>query len=81
MRVIVRFSLNNDRQSRLRNRLKPILEQHGIAWSGTNTGTYEGDIQESDLRDAMRAFWNSMNSYRGLATLDHFWMYADRPND
>lgn len=78
MRVIVRFSLNNDKGSGLRNRLKPILENHGIMWTGANTGTYEGNVGEADLRDAMRLFWNSMNSYQGIATLDHFWMYADR---
>jgi hypothetical protein len=47
-------------------------------WTGANTGTYEGNVSEADLRDAMRQFWNAMNNYMGAATLDHFWMYADR---
>jgi hypothetical protein len=42
MRVIVRFSLNMDRGSKLRNQLKAILEKYGIMWTGRKTGTYEG---------------------------------------
>lgn len=77
MRVIVRFSLNDDRGSRLRHPLKAILEGGGIMWQQGSTGTYEGVVTEADLRDTMRQFWNHVSSYTGRATVDHFWMYCD----
>ena len=79
MRVIIRFSLNNDQGSALRNTLKPILESGGILWTGANTGTYEGeDIAESDLRNVLARFWSTLHGYMGNAHLDHFWMYVDK---
>lgn len=79
MRVIIRFSLNNDANSQLRNVLKPILERNGIRWTGNTTGTYEGsNVTEADLRNALRQFWNALARYTGNAQVDHFWMYVDR---
>jgi hypothetical protein len=78
MRVIIRFSLNNDTGSKLRNVLKPILESKGIRWTGATTGTYEGTrVDELDLRDALRRFWNRVGNYMGPGRVDHFWMYVD----
>jgi len=71
------MSLNNDQNSALRNMLVPILEGAGLVRQ-TKTATYEGDISLSDLRDMMRLFWRTMDTYLGPAYLDHFWMYADR---
>ena len=79
MLTIVRFSLNNDRRSRLRNILYPILTNAGLR--RVSTGTYRGDLTEADLRNALAQFWNAMHGYRGGAHLDHFWMYADNPPD
>jgi hypothetical protein len=79
MRVIIRFSLNNDQGSALRNILFPVLENGGIMWTGANTGTYEGDdIDEADLRNVLALFWNTLAGYMGNAHLDHFWMYVDK---
>ncbi len=78
MRVVIRFSLNKDRNSELRNILKPILEGHGILWTGRTTGTYEGDAPETAIRNALRQFWNAVAIFPGRARVDHFWMYADR---
>jgi hypothetical protein len=79
VRVIVRFSLNNDQASALRNILFLILENGGITRTGVNTGTYEGeDIDEADLRNVLAQFWNTLSGYMGNAHLDHFWMYVDK---
>jgi hypothetical protein len=78
MRVIIRFSINRDSGSKMRNSLKPILEKHGIMWTGAKTGTYEGqDIEEADIQRALRQFWIKAQRL-GTAHLDHFWMYADK---
>ena len=78
MRVIIRFSLNRDRKSELRNALKPVLETHGILWTGKTTGTYEGDVTETQIRKAVQSFWHTAATYQGRAHVDHFWMYADQ---
>jgi hypothetical protein len=44
MRTIIRFSLNNDHGSRLRNSLYVVL--HDIGLELTGTATYEGDVDE-----------------------------------
>jgi hypothetical protein len=77
MRVIIRLSINNDYGSGLRNSLVPILEAAGLG-RGANTATFEGYITEGEMRDLMRRFWNTANSYAGPAHIDHFWMYADK---
>jgi hypothetical protein len=81
MRVIIRFSLNRDRRSELRNVLKTVLENHGITWTGRMTGTYEGNVSETAIRDATRIFWNRVANFPGAAHVDHFWMYADKAED
>jgi hypothetical protein len=55
MRVIIRFSLNNDRGSALRNALAEVLEGRGLVRQ-SNTATYEGDLSEAAIRNAMRQF-------------------------
>lgn len=78
MRVILRFSLNRDTGSALRNALKDILEQHDIWWTGRMTATYEGNVPIGTVRNAMRAFWNCAAHHPGPGEVDHFWMYSDR---
>ena len=77
MRTIIRFSLNYDRGSALRNALNPILT--GIGLRLVSTGTYDGNVAEADLRNALAQFWSRMANHRGRAELDHFWMYTDNP--
>lgn len=78
MRVVIRFSLNRDKNSELRNALKPALENHGIMWTGKMTGTYEGDVAEIAIRNALRQFWTTVANYTGRGHVDHFWMYSDK---
>jgi hypothetical protein len=75
MRVIIRFSLNNDHGSALRNSLANALESHGMVRQA-NTATYEGDLDEAEIRSVMRMFWN-IASGSTRARIDHFWMYSD----
>lgn len=78
MRVVIRFSLNRDKRSELRNALKPILEAQGIMWTGRNTGTYEGDVDEAHIKRALSQFWTRLANNMTSAHLDHFWMYTDK---
>ena len=77
MRTIVKFSLNNDSNSALRNRLTSILQTIGLRRTGT--GTYEGHVQEAELKSALGEFWGATAGHRGNAQLDHFWMLVDDP--
>ena len=77
MRAIVRISLNDDTGSALRNQFAPILE--GVGLTRISTATWEGDVDEGDLRRAMSRFWNTLANHTGPAHLDHFWMYVDSP--
>jgi hypothetical protein len=79
MRVVIRFSLNRDPRSALRNALKAVLEAQGIMWTGRSTATYEGNIPGASIRIALSRFWRVVNSHSvRKARLDHFWMYSDR---
>ena len=75
MRTIIRYSLNRDTGSALGNQLDPVLKGAGLKKIGTRS--WDGDIDERMLRDALRKFWRTMNQFQGNAHLDHFWMYAD----
>jgi hypothetical protein len=76
MRIITRFSLNNDSGSGPRNALAGVLEGAGLVRT-TKTATYEGDLTEDEIRDTSRRFWNIAHGYTP-AYVDHFWMYADQ---
>jgi len=80
MRVIIRFSLNKDVGSPLRNTLKPILEAQGIMWTNKMTGTYEGYDSPKKIRLALARFWKAVADAQavGKVRIDHFWMYTDR---
>jgi len=79
MRVIIRFSLNgsNRRQTQLRQLIRNRLENQGIHWTGKTTSTYEGDVAETQIRNAVRDVWTAAATFPGNAHIDHFWMYAD----
>ena len=77
MRVIVRFSLDGDLGSKLRNQLHGILSGSGLS-PGANTATWEGKgLSEQDVHSAMCKFWDKIQTYSGPGSLDHFWMYVD----
>jgi CRISPR-associated endonuclease Cas2 len=75
MRTIIRFSLNNDSKSKLRNSLNQILTTAGL--ERISTATYEGDVSEIQLRKTLATFWRTFVTQSGKAHLDHFWMYID----
>jgi hypothetical protein len=80
MRTIIRFSLDRNKGSKLRNKLKGILKRYGIKWQGDVTGTYEHhNISAIDLAAALGDFWAEVNQMPRPTHLDHFWLYTDNP--
>ena len=78
MRAIIRFSVDSDNNSALRNELNKVLTDAGFA-EAPNTATYErSGVQALGLGVILRDFWNIAHNHTGFGRLDHFWMYADR---
>jgi hypothetical protein len=83
-RVILRFSLNGDTGSPLRNAIAAELGKRGF--ERTKTGTWERDDFDSPT-EAMRAIrevtrrLETPRKYGGgsRAIMDHLWVYADQP--
>ena len=82
MRAIIRFSLNNDEESRLRNPLYNILVgQYGFTKHGGKTATYENtDISEAQFSKVMCDFWDQAVNPPNDASIDHVWAYCDNPS-
>jgi hypothetical protein len=77
MRVIIRFSLDGDTNSKLRNKLNAVLKKHGITLR-KRTGTYEGiGIDAFEIEQAMVEFWSKAQTL-SPTKIDHFWMYTDK---
>lgn len=81
MRSIIRFSVDGEKDGRLRNRLAKILTDAGYVLNRHVTATYEAsDITAQDLAGTMQTFWNAASNPNTLGvTVDHVWMYADNP--
>lgn len=47
-------------------------------WTGRSTATYEGNVPEPAIRVALSRFWRAVAQNQTVASIDHFWMYADR---
>ncbi|GGO35769.1 hypothetical protein GCM10010991_28580 [Gemmobacter aquaticus] len=78
MQAIIRFSLNNDVGSPLRNRLEGILVAAGFA-RGQNTATYRHEhIEPPQMSTTLRDFWAAVAAHQAGGRVDHFWMYTDR---
>ena len=84
-RVILRFSLNRDRHSALRNAIATELTNRGF--QRTKTGTWESaDLDTPNealraLREVTRRVANPRR-FVGNASrviLDHLWVYVDQP--
>jgi hypothetical protein len=85
-RVIVRFSLDYDKSSAVRNTLAPMLESCGVR--RTKTGTWESRAQHctpaaasAQLRRVLRVLEHPQAHVGGAgphALLDHLWVYIDR---
>ncbi len=78
MRVIIRFSIDSDPGSSLRNKLAGHLDASGFTRSG-RTATWEAlHCSPRDLRRTLSEFWRRVNRHSGPGQVDHFWMYSDR---
>src|SRR4051812_35890852 len=85
-RVIIRFSLNSDDGSLVRNRLAAILTPIGI--QNTGTGTWESaNVTMQDFGAAMCEFWAVLSNQHLVAgvspnfAVDHVWIYVDRAGE
>ncbi len=82
MRAIIRFSIDNEDNSALRNKLQAVLRRQGFS-NKKNTATYSGKGPKTDakkLADALYAFWVKLYKHPAHrpGKLDHFWMYVER---
>ena len=81
MRSIIRFSVDGETNSTLRNRLAKVLTDAGYLLNQHVTATYEhSTIPELTLAHVMREFWAVAEAPPNNAHLDHVWMYADNPS-
>ena len=86
-RVILRFSLDYDKSSAVRNAIVPILKQCGIK-RNVKTGTWESAVPHcsptaaaTQLGDVLKMLSTPQASVNGAgphAQLDHFWLYVER---
>lgn len=81
-RVIVRFSLDNDSASVLRNTIASLLNANGI--SRTTTGTWESAaMPRSQAASCLSGVLTQLATpgtiagVNPLAHLDHIWIYID----
>lgn len=84
MRAIVRFSLDSDSGSKVRNVIAGHLESDGFERVGT--GCWEaGDIDITTFCSTMRQFWKIASNPQTVpgasarTQVDHVWVYADHP--
>jgi len=78
MRAIIRFSVDGEKNSALRNQLVGQLEAAGFTRFG-NTATWENNhISAQGLGNAVRDFWTNAATHNGPGRIDHYWMYCDR---
>ncbi len=79
-RIIIRFSINYDQGSVVRNNIAAVLNNFGI--QNTNTGTWESQtITEQAAAQALAAVSNHLANATTLnpsAHMDHLWVYIDR---
>lgn len=82
MRVILRFSVDNEINGSLRNKLTRRLTKAGFALQ-KRTATYEHrTIDPDDMATVLETFWTTANNHRAIygkpGRIDHFWLYSDR---
>lgn len=86
-RVILRFSLDYDKSSAVRNAIVPILKQCGIK-RNIKTGTWESITphcsptaaaqQLGTVLQMLSAPQAAVNGAGPHAKLDHFWLYVEQ---
>jgi hypothetical protein len=85
-RVLIRFSLDYDSRSSVRNAIVPVLTQCGIV--RTKTGTWQSEDQHCSPAKAARQLGKLLemlknpqkrvNGAGAHAMLDHIWFYIER---
>jgi hypothetical protein len=81
-RGFVRWSLQGDEGSRLRNRLVPALERNGFKTTpGTATLEATGLSLDAILEGLREAFDEIEHSQPDRGVLDHLWVYVDAAAD
>ena len=81
MRAIIRFSLNGDENSSLRNRLRDVLKNKRFLADpgGANTSTWQNHhISVPDYADVIARFWETVAKHSGPGKMDNFWAYCDQ---
>ena len=80
MRSIIRFSVDGETNSALRNKLAKVLTEAGYSLDPHVTATYEaGNISPVDLAKTVQLFWTTAGDPPDGVAIDHVWMYADNP--
>jgi hypothetical protein len=78
MRVMIRFSVDNEPNSDLRKKLAKILDDEGFVRE-RNTATYErADVDPDEIAEILEEFWSAAAAHDGPGRIDHFWLYSDR---
>ncbi len=78
MRAIIRFSVDNEQNRALGNKLTKVLTDAGFT-AAANTATYERvGLQAHGLGQILQEFWSTAHAHAGPGRIDHFWMYSDR---
>jgi hypothetical protein len=91
-RVQLRMSLNRDKGSKVRNKIKGRLTKEGITQrfvisekSGQSTGTWEGTRLDAraitavrEVLEILEGLPDSVTNANAEVTLDHVWLYIDQ---
>jgi hypothetical protein len=82
VRAIIRFSIDNEPNGALRNKLLGKLRTAGFRLQA-QTATYEHvNIDDPGLSKVLSNFWNTADLHHNQqghpGRVDHFWMYCDR---
>ena len=77
MKASIRFSVDNENNSALRNKLTKIIEDAGLIKIGTSKYSTQ-NISETDLSTMLNDFWQTAANHQGPGKLDHVWFDSDR---
>jgi len=84
MRAIIRLSIDQEKNSKLRNHVAALLRAAGFTKVGTGSWEHRS-ITMQQLKDVMAIFWHSAADPQRNAgadpgvTMDHVWIYTDTP--
>ena len=87
--VIIRFSIDSDIGSKVRNKLAPLLQNAGFTQFGGNTGSWRIDATNpidaaKTMSDLIAILANPLGTVTNAdpATItDHIWIYVERSNE